>query len=85
MSRILVHIDHLVLPRMEIGDRKALVEALRDELTHSLSDPAARADWARPHRTPVLRLGRIPQEPGISGWRKFGALMARSLGKGLKP
>ena len=85
MSRIRVTIDRLLLPPMEIADRKALVESLRAELKRTLSDPAARATWATPHRTPVLRLGRMPLSPGPSASRKFGAALARSIGKGLKP
>jgi hypothetical protein len=85
MSRIQVHIDRLVLPASGAADRKALVEGLRGELTRALSDPAARAQWGKSHRTPVLRLGRMPMDPGPSGGRKFGAALARSIGKGLKP
>jgi hypothetical protein len=85
MSRIRVHIDRLVLPELEIGARKALVEGLRGELTRALSNPATRAEWAKSHRTPVLRLGRMPMEPGPSGGRKFGSALARAMGKGFKP
>ena len=64
MSRIHLHIDRLVLPEMAVSDRAALVEGLKGELARALADPAARAGWARSHRTPVLRLGRMPLEPG---------------------
>ena len=84
MSRIHVDIDRLVLPGLEIGDRTALVEGLRAELTRVLSDPAARAQWAGSHRRPVLRFGQMPLEPGRSGGRKFGFALAHSIGKGLK-
>jgi hypothetical protein len=85
MSRIRVTIDELVLKGIEAGDRNALVDGLRSELARVLADPAARAEWARMHRTPVLRLGRIPLESGASGGRKFGKGMARAIGRGLKP
>jgi len=85
MSRIHVHIDRLVLPALQIGDRKALVEGLQTGLTRALSNPAERATWAKSHRTPVLRLGQMPLEAGTSGGRKFGASLARSIGKGLRP
>ena len=85
MSRIRVTIDQLVLRGFEPADRKGLVEGLQNELSRVLADPATRAEWARPHRTPVLRLGRMPLEPGPSGSRKFGGGMARAIGKGLKP
>ena len=85
MSRIRVTIDELVLKGIEAGDRNALVDGLRSELARVLADPAARAEWARTHRTPVLRLGSMPLEPGRAGGRKFGTGIARAIGRGLKP
>lgn len=85
MSRIHVHIDRLVLPEMEMRERNALVEGLSGELTRALSDPAARAEWANSHRTPVLRLGRMSLDPGPPASRRFGAALGGSIGKGLKP
>lgn len=85
MSRVRVTIDQLVLKGLEPADRKALVEGLQAELSQVLSDPAARAAWARSHRTPVLKLGRMPLESGPAGGRKFGGGLARAIGKGLKP
>lgn len=84
MSRVRVTIDRLVLKGLEPVDRRALVEGLQAELSRLLSDQAARAEWAHPHRTPVLRLGRLPFEPGSAGGRKFGARVARAIGMGLK-
>ena len=85
MSRITLTIDRLILKGLEAGDQQALVEGLQGELSRVLSDPEARADWARPHRTPVLRLGPMPLEPGPSGGRKFGTGMARAIGRCLMP
>ena len=85
MSRINVTIDQLVLRGFEPGDRKGLVEGLQNELSRALADPATRAEWARPHRTPVLRLGEMPRESGPSGARKFGGGVARAIARGLKP
>jgi hypothetical protein len=85
MSRIKVTIDGLVLRGIELWGRKPLVEALQGELSRVLADPATRAEWARSHRTPVLRLGGLPLDPGPAGGRKFGRDMARAIGRGLKP
>jgi len=85
MSRVRVTIDHLVLKGLDPAERRALVEGLQKELSEFLSDPAARAGWAHPHRTPVLKLGRMPLEPGPAGGRKFGKQIARAVGRGLKP
>jgi hypothetical protein len=85
MSRIHVTIDQIVLKGIEPAERKALVDALQSELSRVLADPGTRADWARTHRTPVLRLGRMPLEPGPTGGRKLGSGVARAIGRGLKP
>ena len=84
MSRIRVTIDRLVLKGFEAGERKALVEGLQGELSRVLADPAGRAEWARSHRTPVMRLGAMGLDAGPSGGRKFGGAVARAVGKGLK-
>jgi hypothetical protein len=83
MTRIHLTIDRLILP--EAADRRALVASLEAELRRILADPAQRAAWAQPHRTPVLRLAPIPLEKGIAGGRTFGTTMARAIGKGLQP
>jgi hypothetical protein len=85
VSRVRVTIDQLILRGLDPPERTALVEGLRAELSRVLGDPAARAEWAKSHRTPVLKLGRMPFEPGFAGGRKFGGGLARAIGKGLKP
>jgi hypothetical protein len=85
MSRVRVTIDRLVLKGIEPGSSNALVHALRAELSRVLSESATRADWARSHRTPILKLGKMPLEPGPAGGRKFGDGLARAIGRGLKP
>lgn len=85
VSRIHLTIDRIVMQGFETADRAALVDALQTELRRVLADPAARAAWARSHRTPVLKLGRMPFSPGPSGGRNFGTRMGGAIGKGLKP
>ena len=84
MSRIRVTIDRLMLKGVEPGNHKALVEGLQTELSRVLADPAARAALANSRRTPVLRLGRMPLQPGPSGGRSFGQGLARAIGRSLK-
>jgi hypothetical protein len=85
MSRIRLTIDRLVLRGLQSAEAKALTETLRTQLSEILSDRSRRAEWARSHRTPVLKLGRMPLETGTAGARKFGQQMARAVKKGLKP
>lgn len=85
MSRVRVNIDSLVLKGVDPIARKALVEGLRAELSRVLSDPAVRGAWTRSQRTPVLKLGRMPLEPGAAGGRGFGGGLARAIAKGGKP
>jgi hypothetical protein len=85
MSRIRVTIDQVVFRGMEAIEARALVGGLKSQLAWMLADPTNRAAWARSQRTPVLRLGRLPMDPGPLGGRKFGGGLARAIGKGLKP
>jgi hypothetical protein len=84
MSRINVAIDRLVLRGFESADGEAIAEGLESELSHLLSDPTGRKPWVRSRRTPVLRLSAMGLDTGIFGRRKFGAGMAREIGKRLK-
>jgi hypothetical protein len=83
MSRIDVTIDRLVLRGLDPAARNALVQGLRAELEQVLGDPVNRAALSS-RRTPVLRLGQVPLQPGISGARNLGRTVARAVGKGGK-
>jgi hypothetical protein len=85
MSRIRLNIDRLVLNGFRPLEAKAVSEAIQSQLSELLSDRATRAEWARPHRTPLLKLGRMPLEAGTAGLGNFGKQMANAIGKGLKP
>lgn len=85
MSRIHLTIDKLVVAGLDTAGRNAFVATLRRELERTLSDPAARANWARSHRTPVLRLNPLSMQPGLAGARKLGGQVAKGIGRGLKP
>ena len=85
VTRIRMNIDHLVLNGFEPLEGKVLTDALRAQLFQVLRDPAARAGWARSHRTPLLKLGRMPLQAGTRGGSNFGTELAKALGRGLKP
>ena len=85
VSRIRVNIDRLVLNGFQQLEGKALAQALQSHLSQVLADGATRSEWARSHRTPVLKLGRMPLEAGTNGPRNLGRQVARAVGRGLKP
>ena len=83
--RINVTIDRLVLGGLEPAARSSFAEGLRRELGRVLADPATlaliREGRSYPRRTPVLRLGQVPLQPGISGARTLGHAVARAIGR----
>ncbi len=85
VSRIHLTIDRLVLTGFQPVEAKALASALVSQLSHALADPATRHEWARPHRTPVLKLGRMALQPGTAGAHTFGRTLGNAVGRGLKP
>lgn len=84
MSRIRITIDRVTLQNLDPAQRSALIEGLKTELARSFSVPATRAAW-KSLRTPVLRLGNLPIQPGPSGSRALGAAVARAIGRRVKP
>lgn len=85
MSRIRLNIDRLVLNGFEAREGKALAKAIEAQLQHVLANPATRSEWARSHRTPVLKLGRMPIAEGTASASRFGKQVANAVGRGLKP
>jgi hypothetical protein len=84
-TRLNVHIDRLVLRGIDPGDQQALANGLQVELERVLSGPQARAALTRSRRTPVIRLGRLPMQPGLAGARALGKGVAQAIGKAMKP
>ena len=85
VSRIRVSIDRLVLNGFGPLEGKALAETLQSQLAHGFAGARERNDWARSHRTPMLKLGRMPLPAGTTGASSFGKQMARAVVRGLKP
>ena len=84
VSRIRVNIERLVLRGFAQPEAKAIAKAFELQLSQVLAEGTPRNDWARPHRTPVLKLGRMPMEAGSAGAVRFGTRMARAVVRGLK-
>ena len=85
VSRIRLTIDRVVLNGFQNVEAGALTKALESQLSQVLADKATRRVWARPHRTPVMKLGRMALQPGTAGARHFGQTLGTAVGRGLKP
>jgi hypothetical protein len=84
MSRIKVKIDRVVLRGLDPADQHSLVNGLKSELSRVLADPFTGIKSARSQRTPVLQVGRMSMDPGLTGARKLGGGIANAIGKGIK-
>jgi hypothetical protein len=78
-------IDRVVLHGVQPLEAKALTRALESQLLHVLADSASRHEWARSHRTPVLKLTPMTLQPGTAGAQNFGRTLGSAVGRGLKP
>lgn len=85
MKRIHLTIDRLALSGFDSAQRSSLIEGLQSELARILANPATHAALQHSRRTPVLRLGSIALDPGLSGSKKFGRSVAGAIGRSLKP
>ena len=83
--RVTLHIDRLVLRGIDPLDQHALIDGLKSELARVLAQPATLEAIGDSRRTPVLRLGRVPMQPGRVGARALGAGVAKAIAKGIKP
>ncbi len=83
-SRVSLHIDRLVLRGIDAADEKAFANGLKTELARVLRDPAMRVAMMRNRRTPTMRLGKLPMQPGQAGARKLASGVARAIGRGMK-
>ena len=84
MSRIEVKIDRMVLRGVDPADQHSLVNGLKNGLSRILADPATGIKSAHSRRTPVLRVGRLSMDPGLSGARTLGGAIAGAIGKEIK-
>lgn len=85
MSRVNISIDQLALGGFDPAARAAFEQGLRAGLAAALADPATQAQIHGRSSTirsiPVLRLGKVELQPGISGARNLGRTVARAIGK----
>jgi hypothetical protein len=81
-TNITVTIDRLTLRGFDPAARTAFVDGLRTHLARLLADRAARASLtsgSASRRTPVLRLGQVSMQPGVSGARNLGSKVASAI------
>ena len=85
MTRIVLHIDRLVLRGVERGDAGALAAALRGALQEQLADPAAAAGLVAGPAAALLRAAPVTLAPGgdaaVHG-RAIGQAIAHQLNPG---
>lgn len=86
MSRapITISIDRVVLRGVEPMQAKAIVEGLRTELASVFSSPALRAQLYKGGNMGVIRVGSVQLNAGGAGARRFGGVVARAVGKGMR-
>ncbi|MGD0830448.1 MAG: hypothetical protein ABR907_05870 [Terracidiphilus sp.] len=77
-------IDRLALGGFDPAERAAFEQGLRSGLASALADTAMQAQIYSRSSTvrsiPVLRLGKVTLQPGISGARNLGIAVARAVG-----
>jgi hypothetical protein len=80
-TTLTLHIDRLVLRGIDPLDQHALVDGLKTELARVLAEPAMRAALGQSRRTPLLRLGSLPMQPGLTGARTLGSGVAKAIAR----
>jgi hypothetical protein len=85
MSRIRVNIEGLRLDGFGAAEAKTLSDALQSGLEQVLRDRTNRREWARSHRTPLVKLERMPRGSGEAGAGSLGKHLAHAIGRKLKP
>lgn len=84
MSRVIVHIDTLVLKGFRHEDRHALAEGLREELGRQFAEPEASRHLVSRGDVWQLRSGGVRVEHGVKP-AAVGAQVARGIAQGTKP
>jgi hypothetical protein len=81
VTRIVLHIDRLVLNGFRRGDANGMADALKGELVRSLDGGAARAITARGDRSRLAL--EVPALRPTADATRVGALVGRRVARGL--
>ena len=84
MTRVVLHIDRLVLRGVDAGDARAVASALRAELGQLLRADGGAALVAQGNRA-VLRAGRVTLAQGTTGQALGQAVAAHIAGPAATP
>jgi hypothetical protein len=82
--RATIHIDRVVLRGIDPQQARAIVESLRAELATVFSSGAFRDKLRNGGSAEVIRLGSVRLGGGRAGAKRFGAAVARAVGKGIR-
>jgi hypothetical protein len=84
VSRVVVHIDRLVLRGYRHEERHAIAAGLQEALRRVLAEPGAAARLGRAGSVSRLTLGRVPIVPGGTG-SAVGEGVGRAIGQAATP
>lgn len=80
MTRVVVHIERLVLKDFRPQDGDAVAEGLQRELSRLLAEPGTAPQLAALGSLPRLRVGGVPLERGV-GAQQIGERLAQGIGR----
>lgn len=80
MTRVIVHIDRLVLRGVDRADAAGLARSLEAEMQRLMTTPGVAQGLAAQGDTPRVRAGRVQVGHGDTGRAAAGAIV-----RGLKP
>jgi hypothetical protein len=86
MTRLVVHIDRLVLHGVAPSQRMAVAQALQQELQRQLAEPGALERWAGLSSRPRLDVAPLPSaalQPAPAG-AALGSALARHLAQAVR-
>ena len=81
-SRVVLHVERLVLNGFAAGDQAAVAAGLQHELQRLLAERAATGPWTNGVDLPRLRVGNVQVRAGMSAG-DIGTQAARGIGHGL--
>lgn len=84
MTRVIVHIERLVLKGFQPGDRHAVAQGLQAELERVLSGRDAASRLRGLGDVPGLQVGGVPVEQGANPQR-VGESVAQGIGRKITP